>query len=63
VAQAAALEIPREVTKEMEDKRDDAPQWEAMEVEETGHVGEVLQGSKISPTNGRQPVGQDSFED
>jgi hypothetical protein len=47
----------------MEDKRDDAPQWEAMEVEETGHVGEVLQGSKISPTNGRQPVGQDSFED
>ena len=46
----------------MEDKRDDAPQWEPMEVEETGHVGEVLQGSKISQVNGRGQLVSDSFE-
>jgi hypothetical protein len=61
VAQAAPLGIPEEVTKEMEDKRDDAPQWEPMEVEESGHVGEVLQGDKISPIH-KGDFTQDSFE-
>ena len=31
----------------MEDKNEKRA-WEAMDVEESGHVGEVMQGSKIS---------------
>jgi hypothetical protein len=49
--------------KEMDDKRDDTPQWEAMEVEEAGHVGEVLQGPKTSPINGRPNLVLDNFEE
>jgi hypothetical protein len=36
------------------------PAWEAMEVEEVGHVGEILQVTKFSPvetdSNGRLDV-------
>jgi hypothetical protein len=34
----------------MED-RNEKLAWEAMEVEESGHVGEVMQGSKLSLTD------------
>jgi hypothetical protein len=34
----------------MEEQRNTTPAWEAMEVEEVGHVGEVLQVTdKVSP--------------
>jgi hypothetical protein len=34
----------------MEEQRNTTPAWEAMEVEEVGHVGEVLQITvKVSP--------------
>ena len=46
----------------MEEQRNTTPAWEAMEVEETGHVGEVLQGSKISQVQ-KGNVVADSFED
>jgi hypothetical protein len=46
----------------MEDKRDDTPQWEAMDVQESGHVGEVLQGAvKISPAP-KGDLSEDQFE-
>ncbi len=49
----------------MEDKRnDEARTWEPMEIEDTGHVGEVMQGQpKFSDiqTNGRIQVGDDTF--
>ena len=50
----------------MEDKRnDEARTWEPMEIEDAGHVGEVMQGNpKISGAlyNGdRIAVGDDTF--
>jgi hypothetical protein len=39
----------------MEDQTSATPTWEAMEVEEVGQVGEILQAKVISP-----PVDQDS---
>jgi hypothetical protein len=34
----------------MEKQPNSTPSWEAMEIEEVGHVGEVLQGDdKVSP--------------
>jgi hypothetical protein len=37
----------------MEDQTNTTPTWEAMEVEEVGHVGEILQGDdKISTVAG-----------
>ena len=40
----------------MEDQKqpDTTPTWEAMEVEEVGHVGEILQVTKVSG-----PIDQD----
>jgi hypothetical protein len=46
----------------MEDKRE-IPQWEPMDVQESGHIGEVLQGVvKISPTDRNDEVNADQFE-
>jgi hypothetical protein len=43
-----------------EQQSDTTPAWEAMEVQEAGHVGEVLQGAvKISPRKG---FNEDTFE-
>jgi hypothetical protein len=45
----------------MEEQPNASPAWEAMEVQEAGNVGEVLQGAaKVSP--GKGDLSEDTFE-